>query len=302
MTESPERLRTVRGVSELAAELLTERGLDGLLRHLSARVDSLRPRLDDCRRVWAILTRSAESTHLRGETRKFCERMTAEVERRIREETPEALVARCESQEFGLPQAKTVCTKHPVTTYLERVEDLRRRLPELEARAMEFDKARRKLADLPRRRTQEYRRKLRVAAFRAIAPWGFVAASKGGELIRHFAPLLRSDHRDCRGLNSWSLPWLHGAALISALATICLGLAVPRVLTGAGPIWGTMLALTALGYLLGTILWTTQTVWVFRLEVEKAQAEKRKARSQRLEARWKRARSPEQGGDRERRS
>lgn len=275
--EAADLQQVAKGASQQANEVL---------RRFSARVDSLRPRLEDCRRAWAILTRAAESTGLGDKVRSFCRSMKKEAKTRLLQETPEALVARCESQKFGLPQVRTICESHLVTAYLKRADDLRKRLPELEARSAELSRAGRKLAELPRRRTEEYRRGLRLSAFWAVLPWkGCIAASKGGGLIRHFMPLLYSDHPDCRGLSRWSLAWLVGAAMISALGTICFGLAVPPALTDASPIWAVMLALTALGYLLGLVLWTTQTVWLLGLKIKIARAEKQTAESQRFETR-----------------
>lgn len=272
------------------AEETKQRAAD-LLRRLRSGMDSLLPRLDDCRWIWTLLARAAESPSLGGEARRFCACLRAEAKQRL-EEPPEALVSRCESRAFGLPEAEAVCAEHPVTTYLIRAEELQRRRPKLEARAAELNWDGRKLAELPRRRAEEYRREFRLATLWTVVPLiGLVGALKVGALVRHFASALRSNHQDYRVLTRWSLPWLYGAALVSALGTICLGFMIPSVLVGAGPLWAAVLALSALGYLLGLALWITQTVRVLILKGERFRVErrdrKRKAGRRRLEDRWK---------------
>jgi len=234
-----------------------------LRRRWSQRVDSLQSRLADCRRIWTLLAR-AKQTHVLGrDAREFCSAMRVEAERRLGEPL-ETMLEHCDSRKFGLWEVNEVCAVHQVRDFLAQAERLRRWLPELEIRAAELDRAGRNLSEQPQLYAQEYRKGLQRVACWAAVPWlGFSGALRSGKLVRRFASALRSAHRDYRDLTRWSLPWLYSAALVSVIGTIGLGFAVSRVLTvDWNPSWATMLALSALGYLLGFCLWMVPIIHI----------------------------------------
>ena len=231
-----------------------------LRRRRSQRVGSQLSRLADCRRIWMLLAWAKTSSILGRDAREFCSAMWIEAERRLGEPL-EVLLAHCDSRRFGLRDVEEVCAGHQVRDFLTQAEKLRQWLPELEIQAAELDRASRKLAEQPQRCAQKYRQELHRAVRWAAVPWlGFAGALRSGRLIRRFAPALRSHHKDYRDLTRWSLPWLYSAALVSVIGTIGLGFAVSPVLTGQNLLWATVLALSALGYLLGFCLWMVPTI------------------------------------------